>query len=133
MKTILTFFLLSILSFTILAQERKLPETEEEFKAEILKLRQDVDDIQHNLDKTRQRFKLGVGLAALGYTVTIAGGLMLGGDNADTGEVLLYTGGAIGLTGTLLLVDSFKFLRGASGLESYRRRDNQNALTRHFY
>jgi len=38
--------------------------------------------------------------------VTILGGQLLG-SNPDLGKALLYTGGAIGITGTVILVKGF--------------------------
>ena len=84
-------------------------------KNEILKLKTDVAQVQLNLGKSHGQFKKGILLATLGYSVTIAGGLMLGRDNDDLGQVLLYTGGAVGLGGTFILLDSFKFLGRAAG------------------
>ena len=46
----------------------------------------------------------------IGYSVTIAGGLMLGRKYDDAGKVLLIAGGVTGIVGTVLLVDSFKYL-----------------------
>jgi hypothetical protein len=82
----------------------------EKFKEELLALRADVDNIQLNLNHSRKRFKRGIIVATIGYTVTITGGLMLGRKNDDLGKVLLITGGTIGGIGTVMLIDSFKFL-----------------------
>ena len=73
-----------------------------------------LDHVQHNLGKASQKMKYGILVASLGYSVTIAGGQMLGGKNNNLGEALLYTGGGIGLAGTFLLFDSFRFMRKAS-------------------
>lgn len=85
-----------------------------ELKQEILLLNQNVETIQLNLGKAENKFKRGIGLATLGYSVTIAGGLMLGRKNDDLGKVLLVSGGVMGITGTILMVDAFKFLGRAS-------------------
>lgn len=79
-------------------------------KLEILLLREDVNQIQLNLETSQARFKRGIAVATLGYSVTIAGGLMLGRKNDDLGKVLLVAGGATGITGTILMVDAFRFL-----------------------
>ena len=55
---------------------------------------------------SENKFKRGILIATIGYSVTIAGGLMLGRKYDDAGKILLITGGA----GTVLLVDSFKYL-----------------------
>ena len=63
-----------------------------------------------NLEKSKAKFQRGILVATIGYTLTIAGGLMLGRENDELGQVLLVTGGVTGITGTVLLVDAFKFL-----------------------
>ncbi|MEM8568982.1 MAG: hypothetical protein AAGF85_21160 [Bacteroidota bacterium] len=79
-------------------------------KAEILSIRADVDNINLNLEKSKNKFQRGIFVATLGYSITIAGGLMLGRDNDELGQVLLVTGGVTGGIGTYMLVDAFKFL-----------------------
>jgi hypothetical protein len=112
----LSIFLFSMfLQHTVVAQQSPIPPDIESLKQEILQLRNDIDLVQMNLGKSHQRFKVGIAAATLGYTVTIVGGLMLGRENDQLGQALLVTGGAIGLTGTFLLVDSFKFLGRAGG------------------
>jgi hypothetical protein len=86
----------------------------EEFKKELLSLRADVDNIQVNLARSETRFKRGIAVATLGYSVTIAGGLMLGRKHDELGKGLLIAGGVTGVTGTILMVDAFKFLGRAS-------------------
>ncbi len=86
----------------------------EEFKTELLSLRADVDNIRINLSKSENRFKSGIAVATLGYSITIAGGLMLGRKYDNLGKGLLIAGGATGVTGTILMVDAFKFLGRAS-------------------
>ena len=90
----------------------------EEFKKELLSLRADVATIQVNLSRSEARFKRGIVVATLGYTVTIAGGLMLGRKRDELGKALLIAGGVTGVTGTILMVDAFKFLGRASGKRS---------------
>lgn len=85
-----------------------------QFQDELLSLRADLDHVQLNLGRSEKRFKNGIAVATLGYTVTIAGGLMLGRKQDDLGKVLLVTGGVTGITGTILMVDAFKFLGRAS-------------------
>ena len=86
----------------------------EEFKKELLLLRADVATIQVNLARSEKRFKRGIAVATLGYSVTIAGGLMLGRKHDELGKGLLIAGGVTGVTGTILMVDAFKFLGRAS-------------------
>lgn len=86
----------------------------EQLKRDIITLQQDVENIQINLGTAENKFKRGIGMATLGYSVTIAGGLMLGRKNDDLGKVLLVSGGVLGITGTVLMVDAFKYLGRAS-------------------
>lgn len=87
-------------------------------KKEILALKSDIQIIQLNLVTGEKKFKRGIAIATIGYTVTIAGGLMLGRKNDDLGKVLLVSGGVTGITGTIMMVDAFKYLgragRGSS-------------------
>lgn len=65
-----------------------------------------------NLSNGQKRFQSGVIVSAIGYSVTIAGGMMLGRENDELGQVLLVAGGVTGLTGTVLLVDAVAVLTG---------------------
>jgi hypothetical protein len=84
-------------------------------KSEIIKMKADVDNIKLNLGRVENRFKTGIFVSTLGYSIVITGGLMLGRKNDDLGKVLLVTGGVTGVTGTIMMVDAFKFLGIASG------------------
>ena len=79
-------------------------------KSEILKMKEDISVIQVNLAKSEKKFKRGILVATIGYSVTITGGLMLGRKQDELGKVLLVAGGATGVVGTVLMVDSFKYL-----------------------
>ncbi len=85
----------------------------ERLKKEILLLQADVENIQLNLVESQAKFKRGIVVATVGYTVTIIGGLMLGRENDDLGKVLLVSGGATGITGTFMMADAFKYLKRA--------------------
>ncbi len=89
--------------------------SEDSLRAQVLALQNDVQTIQINLALSQKKFQRGMALATLGYTVTIAGGLMLGRQNDQLGQGLLVAGGITGITGTFMLVDSFKYLGRASG------------------
>ena len=82
----------------------------EELKKEILLLRADVENIQVNLTESEKKFKRGIAVATVGYSMVIAGGLMLGRENDDLGKGLLIAGGVTGITGTIMMVDAFKYL-----------------------
>ena len=90
----------------------------EQLKREILLLQTDVQNIQINLVQSQNKFKRGIIVATLGYSVTIAGGLMLGRKNDDLGKVLLVSGGVTGITGTFMMADAFKYLGRAGQRKS---------------
>jgi len=94
------------------------PKDVEELKKEILLLRADVDNIQVNLTESEKKFKRGIAVATLGYSMVIAGGLMLGRENDDLGKGLLIAGGVTGITGTIMMVDAFKYLGRAGKKKS---------------
>ncbi|MEO1254364.1 MAG: hypothetical protein AAFY41_05700 [Bacteroidota bacterium] len=71
-----------------------------------------VEDINLNLATSQKKFRSGILIATIGYTTTIAGGLMLGRTNDETGQALLIAGGATGVIGTYKMVDAFKYLTG---------------------
>ncbi len=63
-----------------------------------------------SLEQSKAKFQRGILVATIGYTVTIIGGLMLGRENDEAGQVLLVAGGVTGITGTYMMVDAFKYL-----------------------
>lgn len=104
--------LFTLLTFTGKAQQQADVEA---LKKEILELKTDVKTIQLNLAKGEKKFKQGIFVATLGYTITIAGGLMLGRRNDELGKVLLVGGGVTGVTGTAMMLNAFKYHGLASG------------------
>ncbi|MBX2968985.1 MAG: hypothetical protein KF803_06420 [Cyclobacteriaceae bacterium] len=109
MSRLILSILLLCLSADLLAQQTPY-ENLDSLKKEILELRADVDQIQLNLKTSQNKFKRGIAIATIGYSVTIAGGLMLGRKNDELGKGLLIAGGATGVTGTILMVDAFRHL-----------------------
>lgn len=104
-------FLAVIILITCTVQAQEINQKDvEALKQEILKLNEEVDQIQLNLQTSQKKFQKGILVATIGYSVTIAGGLMLGRKNDDLGKVLLVTGGVTGITGTFMMVDAFKYL-----------------------
>ena len=97
--------LFSVRSFSQIAPSDSL-------KAEILKLDGRVKQIELNLEQSQRKFQSGIFIATLGYATTIAGGLMLGRENDELGQVLLVAGGTTGIIGTYKMVDAFRFLTG---------------------
>ena len=98
-----------LFAFAVLSRAQEVQSNVDSLKREILALRTDVDNIQVNLATSQNKFKVGIAVATIGYSVTIVGGLILG-QNEDLGKGLLVAGGVTGITGTFLLVDSFKYL-----------------------
>jgi hypothetical protein len=103
----LVFFFLSLKSFS---QQNLTPVSEEQLKRQILELNERMDQVQLNLTTSEKKFKRGILVATIGYSLTITGGLMLGRSNDQLGQVLLVAGGATGAVGTVLMIDSFKYL-----------------------
>ena len=83
---------------------------EDSLKNEILRMKADVRMIELNLAKSEKKFKQGILVATIGYTTVIAGGLMLGREQDELGKGLLIAGGIAGVTGTVIMLDAFKYL-----------------------
>lgn len=111
------FFLVALLLLPLLAKAQQSPATEEELKKQILELNERMDQVQLNLVTSEKKFKRGILVATIGYSLTITGGLMLGRSNDQLGQVLLVAGGATGAVGTVLMIDSFKYLGRAGRRE----------------
>ena len=105
MKYLFLFLFCSIASFSK-GQQADL----DSLKREILLVKNQVQTIELNLSQSQRKFRRGIAIATLGYSVTIAGGLMLGRKHDDAGKVLLVAGGVTGITGTFLMVDAFRYL-----------------------
>ncbi|MEM0940600.1 MAG: hypothetical protein AAF600_11995 [Bacteroidota bacterium] len=90
-------------------------------KQAIIQLNVSVNQIELNLEKSQKKFKSGILIATIGYSITIAGGLMLGRENDRLGQVLLVTGGATGIVGTYKMVDAFRFLTGDDRVDNKSR------------
>jgi len=104
------FLIIVALVFNFSAQAQSTQSLDiDSLKSEIFQMKSDVQQIQLNLNQAKKRFNTGIIVATVGYSVTIAGGLILG-ENADLGNTLLWTGGAIGVGGTFLLMQGFKFI-----------------------
>src|SRR5688572_32652838 len=109
--SVLAFVTLSFVSSAQTAQTSKA----DSLNAAIVKLQTDVAHIKLNLGRVEKRFKTGILISTVGYTTVITGGLMLGRKHDELGKALLITGGVTGVTGTILMVDAFRFLGIASG------------------
>ena len=120
-----SLYFLSILFFLSAKTHLQAQQTNvftDSIKNEILMMNKKVDEIQLNLGKSYNKSKWGIITATLGYSITIAGGQMLGGNNNDLGEAFLYLGGAVGIAGTAILVDSFNDIGRAAGIRKKKRR-----------
>ncbi|MGY6741137.1 MAG: hypothetical protein ACXIUQ_00265 [Cecembia sp.] len=82
------------------------PIPQDSLQRSIMVLEKRVFEIENNLYSSQKQLKNGILIATLGYTVTIIGGQLLGTRPA-LGETLLYVGGGIGITGTVVLVRGF--------------------------
>lgn len=103
-------FFFCLLAFSFASQAQQSPASIEELKQQVLSLNERMDQVQLNLSTSEKKFKRGILVATIGYSLTITGGLMLGRSNDQLGQVLLITGGATGAVGTVLMIDSFKYL-----------------------
>jgi hypothetical protein len=113
-------FCFVLLSVSASAYSQQTPSDVEELKKQVLSLQQNVDNIQLNLSTSEKKFKRGILVATIGYTLTITGGLMLGRQNDQLGQGLLIAGGVTGALGTVLMVDSFKYL-GRAGRDKRKQ------------
>lgn len=104
------YYLIMLFSLVFAGLHAQQQADVDSLKKEILQLKADVQTIQMNLVQGEKKFKRGILVATIGYSVTIAGGLMLGRKYDDLGKVLLVTGGATGITGTVMMLDAFKYL-----------------------
>ncbi|MFY0599964.1 MAG: hypothetical protein JXR03_09860 [Cyclobacteriaceae bacterium] len=84
----------------------------DDLKNEIMNISSEVDEIDLRMQKSQRRFQSGILVSTLGYSVTIAGGLMLGRKNDNLGQTFLIAGGATGAIGTYFLFDAFNILAG---------------------
>ena len=117
--------LLFIFSFLIVAVDScSQTLSEDSLKKEILRMNAQIQSIELNLAKSEKKFKNGILVATIGYSTVIAGGLMLGRDQDDLGKGLLIAGGIAGVTGTVIMLDAFKYLG-----RPYRQRDGRTHFT----
>lgn len=105
-----TFICALILFFITLCQAHSQVTSYDSLKREVLQLSDKIQGIDLRMEKSHKRFQAGILVSTLGYSVTIAGGLMLGRSNDKLGQGLLIAGGATGITGTYLLTDAFRIL-----------------------
>ncbi|MGJ3235148.1 hypothetical protein [Marivirga sp.] len=108
-KYILILSVFTFLNINFIQAQEYSKQELDSIKREIFTIKKDVNQIQLQLSDAKKTLKTGIFVATLGYTVTIIGGQLLG-TNPELGEALLYTGGAIGIGGTIVLVNGFNKL-----------------------
>lgn len=81
-------------------------------KKEILAIKEETRDINLRINSADKQFRSGILVSTIGYSITIAGGLMLGRSNDQLGQALLVAGGITGAIGTYIMVDSYRVLSG---------------------
>lgn len=99
-----------LMCLTIVIQTSGQAITEDSLKNQILRMDAHIQAIELNLAKSEKKFKQGILIATVGYTTVIAGGLMLGREQDELGKGLLIAGGIAGVTGTVIMLDAFKYL-----------------------
>lgn len=101
-----------LILLTIFATTTLSGQNLDSLKREILAIKQETQDINLRINNADKQFRAGILVSTLGYSITIAGGLMLGRSNDQLGQALLVTGGITGATGTYIMVDSYRVLSG---------------------
>lgn len=85
-------------------------------KREIMNMKVELEATQANLRLSHKRFKRGIFTSAIGYSIVIAGGILLGTDNLnDWGQPLIFAGGVVGFAGAIMLYNSNKYIGLAGG------------------
>jgi hypothetical protein len=104
-KVLLATFFFFLFFGCLQAQNYEKPNLDSLVNA-VVNLEKEIYEVKLNLHQSQKQLKTGIFVATLGYTVTIIGGQLLG-TRPELGEALLYTGGAIGIAGTVVLVKGF--------------------------
>lgn len=106
------FFLFCFTPSVLFAQNSSQVDS---LKREILQLRVDVENTQNNLRLYGKSFRRGILTSAIGYSIVITGGVLLGTDNlSNWGQPLIFTGGVIGFGGAVMLYGSNRFILRAA-------------------
>lgn len=107
----LTFFFILFLFGSVIQLQAQNAQQIDSLKKEILKLQVDLEGTKSNLRLSHQRFKRGIFTSAIGYSIVIAGGILLGTDNLNEwGQPLIFAGGIVGFTGAVMLYHSNKYI-----------------------
>lgn len=106
-RVVFLFSVIISISFQLSAQDRY-----DSLRREVLEMKTYVKQIDMRMQKSQKKFQTGILVSTIGYSVTIAGGMMLGRKNDQIGQGLLIAGGATGAIGTYFLLDAFTELGG---------------------
>jgi hypothetical protein len=109
---IITLCVLSVISYSSVGQNY------DSLRRAILELDTRIQAVELNLETAEKKFRNGILISTIGYTTTIVGGLMLGRENDEMGQVLLVAGGVTGVYGTYKMVRAFSFLTGKGKKEN---------------
>lgn len=108
----LLFTIFMLLPLSVMSQNQSQIDS---LKREILQLQVDVENTQNNLRLYSKSFKRGILTSAIGYSIVITGGVLLGTDNfSEWGQPLIFTGGVIGFSGGIMLFRSNRFVLKAA-------------------
>ena len=118
----LLFITLFSLSSVVYAQTSPSADLNpDSLRAEILNLRTDLDHTRANLLASHKRFRSGILVSGIGYTITIIGGILLGSeDYSEWGQPLVLAGGVVGFSGAILLLNSNRFIGRAGGMSAHQ-------------
>ncbi len=102
-------FFLTIALFFVLNQASGQSTADfDSLRKEVLLLKTEVQEFNWQVSQSQKKLRNGIITSTIGYTITIAGGLMLGRQNDQLGQGLLIAGGATGATGTAMMIASLK-------------------------
>jgi len=111
----LSFSTLFLVLFSITSLSAQSSSSADSLKREILQLRIEVNNTQDNLAQYSKSFKRGILTSAIGYSIVITGGVLLGTERfGDWGQPLIFAGGVVGFTGGIMLYNSNRFLLRAA-------------------
>ncbi len=106
----LTFVLL-LSGLAPLSVQAQSSASADSLKREIMQLQLSVEHTQNNLRLYGKSFKRGIITSAIGYSIVITGGVLLGTENlSNWGQPLIFTGGVIGFGGAVMLFSSNRFI-----------------------
>ena len=98
---------------------------------EVLRLRTELDATRAHLRTSHRKFRSGILVSGIGYSITIIGGVLLGSSQySDWGQPLVIAGGVIGFSGALLLLNSNRYIGRAGGDPPVRIKTKRLSLGR---